>query len=157
MLAATARTHCAVTATVPMPAVSMTMHAENRARLVKALKGAGVPTTAVVLLAGGPAVMRHETDHEVLFRQESNFHWAFGVKEPDFFGTIDVGTGAAALFVPRLPASYAVWMGAIKSLDAWRALYEVCVCRGPERRGPSPGAAPIEAWVSHPHAVTTTR
>jgi Xaa-Pro dipeptidase len=32
-------------------------------------------------------------DHEDLFRQESNFHWAFGVLEPDFLATIDVDTG----------------------------------------------------------------
>ena len=43
--------------------------------------------------------------------QESFFHWAFGVTEPDCYGVIDVDTGTATLFVPRLPPSHATWMG----------------------------------------------
>ena len=73
----------------------MSLHADNRGRLLKALRSApaSIESEAVVLLAGGTAECRHETDHEPLFRQESNFHWAFGVKEPDFYGAIVVGTG----------------------------------------------------------------
>lgn len=33
---------------------------------------------------------QYDTDREVLFRQESFFHWAFGVKEPDCYGLIDL-------------------------------------------------------------------
>ncbi|XP_031513399.1 xaa-Pro dipeptidase-like isoform X2 [Papio anubis] len=49
----------------------------------------------------------------VLFRQESFFHWVFGVTEPGYYGVIDADTGKSALFVPRLPANHATWMGKI--------------------------------------------
>ena len=61
-----------------IPAIDFSLHAENRARLVAAMKQAGAAPGSVVVLKGGCTVTRHETDHEVLFRQESFFHWAFG-------------------------------------------------------------------------------
>ena len=51
-------------------------------------------------------------------RQESYFHYLFGVQEEDCLGAIDLQTGHSYLFVPRLPDRYAVWMGPIK----------VCAC-----------------------------
>lgn len=51
--------------------------------------------------------------------------WAFGVLEPSFFGTIDVSTGKSALFVPRFPADYEIWMGPLKTLEEFKAKYEV--------------------------------
>jgi Xaa-Pro dipeptidase len=99
------------------------LYAENRARLAAALRAAGAPRGAVVLLRGGAAETRHETDHELLFRQESFFHWAFGVREPDCLGAVAVDSGAATLFIPRLDAAYAVVMGAIRPPAAWAATY----------------------------------
>jgi len=79
----------------------------------------------VIILKGGETPYRHETDHEQLFRQESYFHYLFGVKDPDFWGAIDVSSGKSFLFVPNYPASYAVWMGKIRTPAEWKELYEV--------------------------------
>jgi len=87
------------------------------------MRGSDTPKQSVILLKGGESETRHETDHENLFRQESFFQWAFGVKEPDCYGTIDIDTGKTTLYVPRLPEAYAVWMGAIKSNDEWKQIY----------------------------------
>ncbi|TEB20248.1 putative hydrolase [Perkinsus sp. BL_2016] len=100
-------------------------HHVVRPSLRRPLLAAGAPAGSVVLLQGGASETRHETDHECLFRQESFFHWAFGVREPDCAGAIAVSTGAATLFIPRLDESYAVVMGAIRAPGEWRALYGV--------------------------------
>ena len=109
----------------PPPSVDFALHADNRARLVAALRGCPTPPPpgSVILLAGGVSTMRDSSDHEPLFRQESFFLWAFGVKEPDFFGTVDVDTGVATLFAPRLPPAYAVWYGSLTSPTQFAAQY----------------------------------
>jgi hypothetical protein len=58
---------------------------------------------AVLLFKGGEQTTRHETDHEPIMRQESFFAHLFGVTEQDCYATIDVPSGKATLFVPRLP------------------------------------------------------
>ena len=63
-------------------------------------------------MAGGIQQCRNDSDHEIIFRQESNFHYMFGVAEADCFGTISVPDGEATLFIPRLPDAHALWMGA---------------------------------------------
>jgi len=50
------------------------------------------------------------------------------VAEPDYFGTLDLATGKATLFIPRLPAEYAVWMGKIPSLAEVQSRYGVDSC-----------------------------
>lgn len=102
----------------------MALHATNRSRLVARLREKGVGD-GVVLLRGAPSASRFDTDHELFTRQESFFQWLFGVKEPDCYGGVDVASGRSTLFVPRLPAEYAVWMGRIKELSEFRAAYEV--------------------------------
>ena len=92
----------------------------------------------VVLLKGGQSPTRYDTDHEPIFRQESYFWWLTGIKEPDCAIVMVVDSGGEnrpdesnmnihqyALFVPRLPASYATIMGKIRSLDEWKELYGV--------------------------------
>lgn len=38
----------------------------------------------------------------------------FGVTEADFYGAIDIDSGKAVLFPPRLPQEYSVWMGKVQ-------------------------------------------
>lgn len=101
------------------------MHAENRARLCARLRAAGAPAGSIVFLRGGAGVCRDDTDHEPLFRQESFFHWAFGVAEPDWAGAIRVSDGRAVLLRPRIEPFAAVWMGGLRADPAWRARYGV--------------------------------
>lgn len=80
-------------------------------------------------MKGGTNPERNDTDHEPIFRQESYFHYLFGVKEPDYWGAIDVDSGRTVLFVPRLPKEYATIMGRILSREEIAASYHVEECR----------------------------
>lgn len=53
--------------------------------------------------------------------------WTFGVLEAGCFGAVDIATGKSYLFVPKLPASYAVWMGPLLTLDDFKKRYQVDV------------------------------
>uniref|UniRef100_A0A674NDR4 Xaa-Pro dipeptidase n=1 Tax=Takifugu rubripes TaxID=31033 RepID=A0A674NDR4_TAKRU len=124
--------------------VSAELFAENRRRLCAGLREKdGLLPQSVVVLQGGEQKQRYCTDTDVLFRQESFFHWTFGVTEPDCYGAIDVDSGKSILFVPKLPESYAVWMGEIYPKEHYKEKYAVdevhytcdvsvckCVCRG---------------------------
>ena len=106
--------------------VPMNLFQQNRQRLCEALqKHPTLPADSFVLLQGGQGEMRHSSDHEPLFRQESYFHWAFGVIEPDFYGAINVKNGQSFLFIPRLPAAYVAWMGKIKEPAEFKEIYQV--------------------------------
>ncbi|KAK7866927.1 hypothetical protein R5R35_001664 [Gryllus longicercus] len=106
--------------------VPMDLFAENRRRLCARLRRRGdVPRGAVVLLQGGDGVSVYDSDIEYNFRQEAYFQWAFGVQEPGFYGAIHVDSGASALFMPRFPAEYAVWMGKLRDPDDVRKRYDV--------------------------------
>jgi Xaa-Pro dipeptidase len=103
-MATSARAYKVGQATLSIP---LSLYADNRARLIERLRASGgvfvlhtirfllkpaaiintdLGANAVVLLQGGVATTRHDTDHDDLFRQESYFHWAFGVREPDCYG-----------------------------------------------------------------------
>ncbi|XP_019722335.1 xaa-Pro dipeptidase [Hippocampus comes] len=106
--------------------VSTELFAKNRERLCCELRAKeGVESSSVVVLQGGEQQQRHCTDTDLLFRQESFFHWAFGVTEADCYGVIEVDSGKSILFVPKLPDSYATWMGEIYSKDHFRKKYAV--------------------------------
>ncbi len=105
--------------------VPMSMHADARRRLVERLRRKGVPESAVVLLEGGAQQTKYETDRDLLFQQESFFQYLFGVKEPGFLGAVEVGSGRATLFMPRLPEVWGVWMGRIHPPEHFRDQYGV--------------------------------
>ncbi|XP_069314324.1 xaa-Pro dipeptidase isoform X2 [Eulemur rufifrons] len=106
--------------------VPLALFALNRQRLCERLrKSPAVQAGSVVVLQGGEDAQRYCTDTGILFRQESFFHWAFGVTEPDCYGAISVDTGKSTLFVPRLPASHATWMGKIHSKEHFQQKYAV--------------------------------
>ncbi|XP_064486588.1 xaa-Pro dipeptidase-like [Ornithodoros turicata] len=88
------------------------LHTLNQQRLSSQLRRhPDVSDGSFVLLRGGESATRHCSDHEPVFRQESYFHWAFGIEEPDCYGAIDVQNGTSIVFVPKLPDCYAIWMG----------------------------------------------
>ena len=43
-----------------------------------------------------------------LCRQESYFHYLFGVEDEDYYGALDLRDGRTMLFMPRMPEAYAV-------------------------------------------------
>ena len=62
--------------------------------------------------------------------QESYFQYLFGVAEDSFYGAIELRTGDAFLFMPRLPDSFAVWYGTLPTPATVRAKYGVQVGLG---------------------------
>ena len=108
--------------------VPLALHALNRARLVQALlagEGGDAPPRGVILLQGGAQPTRHDTDHEPIFRQESYFHWAFGVADAGAYGAISLPDGAATLFVPRHGLGHEIVCGKDPGLEETRARYGV--------------------------------
>jgi Xaa-Pro dipeptidase len=102
--------------------VSMSMHAAARARVCKRLRAAvaetynsvtdafdAVPEDAHILLEGGGEPALYDTDTTMgTFQQESNFQYLLGVKEPGCWAAVRVSDARTTLYVPRLPAEYAV-------------------------------------------------
>ena len=109
------------------PKVSMQMHAENRGRVVDKLLSMypDVPKNSFFLLYSGDQTTFHDTDNEPLYRPESNFNYAFGVHEPDFYGAVHIGTKKSILFMPRLSEDYAIWMGKLEEPAHFKSKYAV--------------------------------
>lgn len=45
------------------------------------------------------------------------------MREPGFYGAVNVATGAAILFAPRFSAEYATWMGKLWTCDDFKNRY----------------------------------
>eukprot|EP01128_Nolandella_sp_AFSM9_P009139 TRINITY_DN5775_c0_g1_i1.p1 TRINITY_DN5775_c0_g1~~TRINITY_DN5775_c0_g1_i1.p1 ORF type:complete len:511 (+),score=97.07 TRINITY_DN5775_c0_g1_i1:24-1535(+) len=109
--------------------VPMSLHAANRKKVASMVRASAPDLVgAYALFEGGKQEARHDTDHEPLFRQESYFHYMFGVREGDCFGVVSIDSGESHLFVPRLPAEYAVWMGTIFPTSHFKEVYGVDFC-----------------------------
>lgn len=68
------------------------------------------------------------TDNEPLIRQHSFFAYLFGVKEADCYAAIDIDSHKSVLFIPRLPAEYAIWFGQIFPPEHFQKMYGVDEC-----------------------------
>lgn len=107
--------------------VAENLHAEVRKKVVeritKACEDAGVSASGIALFRGGREQCRNDTDHELLFRQESFFHYLFGVLEPEWWGMLELPSGRATLFMPRLDEAYEIWMGKLKTPEHFLERY----------------------------------
>lgn len=108
--------------------VPMSMHKENREKLLKRFKTPEVPDSALMVFRGGDSKPIDDSDIEFVFKQESYFQYLFGVMEPDFYATLDM-QGRATLFVPRLDEGLQVVLGKIQPPSYYKAKYEVDDCR----------------------------
>lgn len=55
--------------------------------------------------------------------KEPFFTYFFGVREPGFYGAVNISSGQTTLFMPRLPAEYATWMGRLWTPDDMKQRY----------------------------------
>ena len=60
-------------------AIPMTVHRSARKKTVDMMRAKGA-TTGLILLKGGCQLNQYDTDIEPVFRQDSWFHYLFGVK-----------------------------------------------------------------------------
>lgn len=110
------------------PRVPFEMQRQHREKLVQQLReqlGEAGSRGCVVFFEGGTETSVYDTDTHWDFKQESNFQWLFGVREPGCLGAVDVASGKAMLFVPRLAEMYEAWMGERRSLNWFKSTYEV--------------------------------
>ena len=106
--------------------ICMSMFEENRHKLVKRFKQ-DYPEhqTGTIFLNGGTTTCRYSSDTENVFRQDSFFHWAFGVRDADIYGAIDIATGESTLFIPKFPDAYVIWFGEIRTQEHYLKDYSV--------------------------------
>lgn len=69
--------------------VPMSMHKEIRDRVFQEFTPLGLKNACAVF-QGGKSLTRNDTDHELLFRQESYFQYLFGVKESNWYVSISL-------------------------------------------------------------------
>ena len=79
----------------------------------------------LIYLEGGEQECLYDTDIETVFKQDSWFHYLFGVKESSCSGVLDIATGERLLIIPRVPTEYQLWCGKIQPLSYWKKFYDM--------------------------------
>eukprot|EP00392_Amoebophrya_sp_AT5.2_P010852 g10919.t1 len=79
----------------------------------------------LAIFKGGGEQSLYDTDTTWDFRQEANFQYLFGCKEPGLYGALELATGKGYLFIPKLDEVYATWLGPIRGADWFKQYYEV--------------------------------
>ncbi|KAF9933368.1 hypothetical protein BGZ67_004319 [Mortierella alpina] len=89
----------------------------------KVAKNLGL-TEGLVYLKGDVLKERHDTDVELIFRQESNFYYLTGFAEHDAHVLFDLKTQKMTLLPYRLPDDHIVWMGMPATTTELHTKYE---------------------------------
>ena len=101
----------------------------NREKLFDLFDGSprdpSISENTIALLAGNKESTQDDTDNDLTFRQESNFHYLFGVNEPDFYGILDFSDRKSILFVPDRDDNYPIWHGYVYPLSHYLEYYSV--------------------------------
>ncbi|KAJ1731006.1 hypothetical protein LPJ72_004170 [Coemansia sp. Benny D160-2] len=79
--------------------------------------------SGVIFVRGGDTIIHPDSDTEYEFRQDSNFYYLSGVREPACAAALDIASGRAILFVNHVDAAEAVWIGVPPSLEDYRKTY----------------------------------
>jgi Xaa-Pro dipeptidase len=107
------------------------LHGGNRIKVLNAFRAdPSISATksglrSIALLRGGVQTTQYDSDTDLLFRQESNFQYLFGANLADCLGVLELDTGIATLFIPKLPAEYAVWYGTIHKKEYFQEKFQV--------------------------------
>jgi len=107
--------------------VPMSMHAANRKGLCDKLRDrpGDIAEGAVIVLQGGEELPVYDTDTVWDTRQESNFQYLFGVKEPGCMAALRVSDGRAVLLIPKMEEVYQTWCGPVKPPAWFQSAYSV--------------------------------
>lgn len=70
-----------------------------------------VSRKGLILLAGNSEASRNYPDNGYHFRQDSNFLYFFGIKQPDLAGVLDIDSGEDWLFGDDLSMDDIIWTG----------------------------------------------
>ncbi|KAG5466816.1 hypothetical protein LSCM1_00993 [Leishmania martiniquensis] len=107
----------------PFP-ISMRMYQEQRQRLGVSLQQAFPEGGHAAVLQAASEVPVNSTDCNYLFVQESYFYYLFGTELPDSYGAV-LANGKGIIFIQRLPADFATWMGPLPTPQGVKAELEV--------------------------------